>query len=335
MQAKKLMMGAAFCCAAILGTAQEFKNDGLQGNSLNAYFKPVENVTLEKGVLTLPAGALHQVTTLPFPAKDLERVLLSFRARIKGPHVIEENPQYDRLFFLSEWHRRNQGQPLACWSVIFRNREGKIVKPAANFSQFFTAVMSSEMKTYREEFHTPPETATVEVVFKNANKEDALLIEDLKFTKEDAAPTLNVNPEFAFGKDNYSGWNVGNNYRITDNPESPGKFRLQAGTANADGYARGDGIPVTPGENIRLEYKMKKTDGIEKNARLVIFTYKDNLLRDDCQTGQLSRVFGVGSKTTEGKYSFVVPDGITLLRPYLQNATVDYLRFIRETPPAK
>ena len=38
MQAKKLMMGAAFCCAAILGTAQEFKNDGLQGNPLNASF---------------------------------------------------------------------------------------------------------------------------------------------------------------------------------------------------------------------------------------------------------------------------------------------------------
>ncbi len=334
MQVKILPLGAALCCASILG-AQEFRNDGFKNGPLDACFASVKDVTLEKGVLTLPAGGLHQATTLPFPAKGLERFILSFRAQVKGPHVIEENPHYDKLFFFSEWHRGRQGQPLASWKIVFRGKDGKIVRSAANFDQFFTAIMSNQMRTYCEEFYTPPETASIEVVFKNANKEDALLVEYLKFTKAESTLTLNINPEFTLGKDNYSGWNTGRNYRIAENPDAPGKFCLRAGTANADGNIRGDGIPVTPGDNIRLEYKMKKTDGVAGNARLVIFTYKDNLLRDDCQTGQLSRVFGIGSKTAEGKYAFVVPEGITVLRPYLENATVEYLRFIKESPESK
>ena len=38
---------------------------------------------------------------------------------------------------------------------------------------------------------------------------------------------------------------------------------------------------------------------------------------------------------TEGNYSFVVPEGITLLRPYLENVTAEYLRFVRDVGDGK
>lgn len=321
---RKLLWAAAFC-TLVLG-AQEFRNDGLKTADPGAYFSPLGGAAFANGTLTLPAGALHQVATLPFPAKGGERYRLTFLAQIQGPHVIEENPQYERLFFFSPWTRKRLGQPLAAWEIVFRDRKRQIVTPAKTFLQFFNVVMSSRKRGYCEEFHTPAGTASIEVVFRNANKEDALLIEDLKFTRIESAPTLNINPDFSLGKDNYSGWNGADKARIVPSPDAPGKFLLNA----ANTGVIGDGIPVKAGDSIRLEYRMKKSEDAKGNARMQIFTYKDNLLRADCRTGQLARTFFFGPRMTEGNYSFVVPEGITLLRPYLENVTAEYLRFVRD-----
>lgn len=328
-----LLLGTAY-----LLFAQELKNDGFAGSELSDYFKPCAGAEMirneengGKNTVRLKDDNIYLLTSLPFKVEQLQRYTLNFKAQIKGPHVVEEVPMYAQLFFETEWAKGKKGQPLASWKVIFRDKDGKSLN--TGYDQFFNTIMSSQMRGYLEEFRTPPETEIIEIMFKNANKGDSLLIEDMKISKVENPQTENINPDFSLGIDNFSGWNNCAKGRMQSNPEKEGDYMLAFFNPQGGGGVRSDAIPVTPGEDYRIEYSFSSNpeNGKGSCARIVVFYYKDYAQRWDCQNGQVTRVFmNAGNKKNEGKYSFVVPEGMLVMRVMLENGIFDYARIIHE-----
>lgn len=261
------------------------------------------------------------------PVGEYEHWRLSFDAKVEGEHVIENYPQYEKLFFCGPSVARYYGQPLAGWSVKFTDAAGKPVNQAANWGAFYRTVFSSRMQRYDDAFIVPPGAVQLEISFTEPNKDEKLVVENVKLEKVVQPATLNLNPDFALGPRSYAGWNVGGNRRIEADPDEPGKYNLVAGSKSGNGSVRSDWIPVNPGDKVRFAYKMRATKGL---ARVVIMTYKSTAQRDDCQSGALSKSFFVNpGRWTEGTYEFVVPPEIRILRIYGDNITFNYARFTR------
>ena len=314
-------------------SAETFRNDGMAGGSPSPYFAGLGNAVYADGELKLPSGALHEVRTLPFPVKARTRYTFTFRGRIDGPHVIEEVYFYNRLFFHTPWWRARLGQPLAWWEIEFRDLSGRLVRNAPNFRQFHTAVMHRGEREYGEEFYTPDDAATAEAVFRNANREDTLSVRDVRFREITGAPTRNINPDFQLGTENYSGWNMVSGGELKPDPDRPEKIRLVLGTPYRTGGVRSDGIPVSPGEDLRFEFKAKRTPDAAGGARAQVFLYRDGTRQPyDRASGTLSRTFFLGEKVRECRYEFIVPDGVSLIRLYFENATVEYAGLLENSP---
>ena len=258
---------------------------------------------------------------------EYEHWRLSFDAKVEGEHVIENYPQYEKLFFCGPYAARSYGQPLANWSVTFTDRDGKTVRQAPNWNAFYTTVFSSKMRRYSDAFIVPPGGVKAEIAFHEPNAGERLVVANVKFEKVARPATLNLNPDFALGPSCFAGWSAGVNRRIVEDPDEPGRNLLVAGSKAGGGSVRSDWIPVAPGDTIRFAYKMRATKGL---ARVVIMTYKSNAQRDDGQSGTLSKSFFMGpGRWTEGSYEFVVPPEVRVLRLYGDNVTLGYARFTR------
>jgi len=270
-------------------------------------------------VLAHDATAAETLSVVPYG-----RYVLSFEAELASENTIENNPWYMNLYRFDAWTRGHRGRSVPCWELTFRNAEGTVVKNGKNFTQTFTCILHGGRRTYCEEFIAPP--AAVTVTFSTSAPAAATLaVGPVSLQKVENAETLNVNPAFELGPHNLSGWNrVSNGYVLPD-PTRPGKCRLTAGDDLASGSALSDWIPVTPEQRLRLDYRFAAVSA-KRSGRVLVMTYADTSLRDDTQTGQLSKIFLLTSTNmTEGVYSFAVPSGITVLRLRAENAAVERL----------
>lgn len=259
---------------------------------------------------------------------EYERWHLSFDAKVEGAHVIENFPQYEKLFFCGLSGARNYGQPLAGWRVRFTDAAGQEVRQAPNGGAFYTSVFSSKKLRYDDEFTVPPGGVKMTVSFHEPNRGESLVVTDVNLSKVENPPTLNVNPDFASGPRGFAGWSAGYNRRIEPDPDRAGGFRLVIGGNGFSGSARSDWIPVRPGDTVRFAYRMRASvDG--RGGRVVVMRYRSTAQRDDCPDGELAKKFYLGSRWTEGQHDFVVPPETAILRLYAENATISYARFTR------
>lgn len=259
---------------------------------------------------------------------EFERWHLSFDARIDGEHVIENYPQYEKLFFCDAYWARQYGQPLAEWRVVFTDAAGKEVRQAPDWGASYRKVFSAKMRRHDDEFIVPPGGVKATVTFVDPVKGDRLVVENVKLEKVDDPPTLNVNPDFAFGEWGFAGWSAGSNRRLAPDPDRPGSWMLVAGGNGGNGGAFSDWIPVRPGEKVRFSYRMRASFP-GRGARVLVMRYKSTAQRMDARTAEFSRKFGLGGKWSEGTHDFVMPADTTVIRLYVENATIGYARFTR------
>lgn len=259
---------------------------------------------------------------------EFERWHLSFDARIDGEHVIENYPQYEKLFFCDADWARQCGHPLAEWRVVFTDAAGKEVRQAPDWGASYRKVFSAKMRRHDDAFIVPPGGVKATVTFREPGAGDRLVVENLRLEKVADPPTLNVNPDFAFGPWGFAGWSAGRNRRLAPDPDRPGSWMLVAGGNGGGGAAFGDWIPVRPGERIRLAYRMRASlPG--RGARVLVMHYKSTAQRIDCWTAEFAKKFGLGDRWSEGMHDFVVPPEATVVRLYAENATIAYARFTR------
>ncbi len=259
---------------------------------------------------------------------EYERWHLSFDAKVDGERVIENYPQYEKLFFCGKWLARQYGQPLAGWDVRFTDAAGKEVRQAPNWSAFYTSVLSARMRRHDDAFTVPPGAVRATVTFCEPNAGDRLVVENVSLARVESPATLNVNPDFAFGPRGFAGWSAGSNRRIEPDPDRPGGFRLVIGGNGAGGSVRSDWIPVRPGDTVRFAYRMRASVA-GRGGRALVMRYRSTDQRDDCPDGTFATAFFLGRAWDEGAHDFVVPPETTVLRLYAENATISYARFTR------
>ena len=325
-----LLLTVLAVCSACDGG--EWRNDALASGNYADYFVSCPGVVLTaengKNFLVIPKGFARAVTSLPVKVEPLTRYRLDFEARVDGPHVVEEVPMYQSLFFETHWWKAKKGRQLASWRILFLDSRGNQINPG--FDPFFNTIMTQRLRPYSEEFRTPPGCVNVVFAFDNANPEDALSVGGVTLTTIENPPTVNINPDFSLGADNYSGLNDLKRGRLIPDPSRPGKFFLDF-TGLGGGGGRGDFIPVNPGERYRIEYKFQRSPSIaDGSARLIVFYYRTFEQRGDSASGQVSHVFSAGAKMSEGQYAFVVPEQMRFMRPYFEAGRFEYIRIIPE-----
>ena len=122
------------------------------------------------------------------PVGEYERWQLSFDAKVEGEHVIENYPQYEKLFFCGPSVARYYGHPLAGWRAKFTDAVGKEVRQAANWGAFYPTVFSSRMQRYDDAFIVPPGAVQLEISFTEPNKDERLVVENVKLARRQGTP---------------------------------------------------------------------------------------------------------------------------------------------------
>lgn len=265
------------------------------------------NVTLavvdgsQRLCLGLPATAEKPAVELIFPAIPVEagvKYRLSLQARLEGPDTLSENPQLSYLFF--HYDKAAAGKTLPGWGFRFSDADGRECSRRLPF--FHTAVMHHDWRTYTETFYAPPGAVRVQLLLGNRkNPDNVLQVGQVRLERVNDG-CLNIQPDFADGPEDYSGYNYGVRQRLVPHPD--GGWRLDV----RDGWFSGDPFPVTAGAEYRLTVQLET---IDKIGRLSLH------LLDPAQgkagvLKQTIRQSAPGRRTH--LLDFVVPDGAAWLR---------------------
>ncbi len=284
-------------------------NDGFETGKLREYSSwNTAGVSIEKNegghflvIGKVPENAKSKrvdILMKQTPVKDAVKYRFSFRAKIEGPDTIEDNPQLEYLFY--EYDKAARGKTLPGWRLVFYGEDKKEI--SRGFPLFWNTVFHREWTLYEEVFYPPAGAVSLAVVFSNGgNPDNAVMIDELELETADEG-ALNINPEFKYGKYNFSGCNWGKNAKIIEYEK--GKFALD----NKNGWCVMDPVPVTPG----AEYEVSATiHSPEKAGRVYVWCCDGKLKK----LSELKQVLRVDPPKEETKtIRFVVPEGVSCVR---------------------
>jgi hypothetical protein len=128
--------------------------------------------------------------------KPSSRCALRLEAAFEGDvESIEENPRFEIFSRLGQTSSR-----LPSREIRFCDAAGKPIGQALKYAMPF-----KKQRTYHDEFYTPADAKTARIRLASG-KDVRLLLSRLSLAEIDDETTLNVNPAFQLGPNNYSGW---------------------------------------------------------------------------------------------------------------------------------
>lgn len=251
--------------------------------------------------LGLPATAEKPAVELVFPPVPVEagvKYRLSLNARLVGPDTLAENPQLAHLFFRHD--KSAAGKALPGWGFRFGAADGR--ECSRRLPLFHTVIMHDDWRTYTETFYAPPGAVRVQLLLGNRKNPDNMLqVGQVRLERIDDG-CLNIQPDFADGPEDYSGYNYGVAQRLVPHPE--GGWRLDV----RDGWFSGDPFPVTAGQEYRLTVQLETADQI---GRLSLHLLDSDLAKAGVLK-QTIRQASAGRRVH--RLDFVVPEGAAWLR---------------------
>lgn len=263
----------------------------------------------EKESLSLRNGA--KSVTQKVAVSALTAYRLNFSAKVKGPGNFEDSPQLEYLFMSPE--KAKKGRKMACWKIIFYDASGKEIK--GRHASFWQCVFSKDFQSYHDEFYTPGGAGFMALEFSAGEAEDSLHVKDIAIEKIDVSQILNLNPEFKLGPYNYSG--IGELKRGKMTIDEKGITRLDL----RDGYVITDGIPVKPGENLRISIS---GTGFRKMGAALKANYYDatgkEVSRDNC----CLRIAQGEKKVLS--YEFIVPNNACSIKLVMGGSVFDWIK---------
>lgn len=193
--------------------------------------------------LYLPRGKKSGCVLKNIPVEPLTRYRLIFYAKID-----EDNFRFRDYAFRDQlW--KSAKYILPEWRISFY-ASNSLEKPLSRGHwTFYQKIISNKWALYKEEFYTPEKSAFMGISFSNSKNGFAVLIDDIQLEKLDSEKIVNINPDFSFGKYNYSGYNHTVKGWIREQPGAPGKYYIDL---SGGGYVIGDFIPVKGGKKYRI-----------------------------------------------------------------------------------
>lgn len=267
------------------------------------------------------------------PVRPYGRYEASLEAETHGYHTTKAYPYLAEIGRVGgQWSRSNAGCPVPYYTVVCYGADGKAIAGPAYFDDN-RVLIREKRRRYRTEFRAPPGAARAVLAWHCPDRRDTLTVEKATISEVKGATTLNVNPDFARGPDDWSGWWKGANNDILPDPLNPGRYMMVCGNRFGGGSTWTEWIPVTPGRRYRLEYNLQRTpDLVEGRSRVLFMTYADERKSSGAWTGTLKKELAGGKEPKDGSYSFVVPDGIHCIRSLIENTVVRRYALCEEEP---
>lgn len=271
------------------------------------------------GAAAFVASARAEVS---LPVREYARYEASLEAETHGLHTLENDPSVAEIRREGTWGRGYVGCNVPFYTVVCYNADGK---PIAGPEYFFdnAVLIREKRRRYRSEFRAPPGAVKAVLAWRCPDKRDTLVVTNAAIVEVKNPKTVNVNPEFANGPDDWSGWTMGCNNDILPDPLNPGKYMMVCGNRFHGGSTWTGWMPVTPGKRYRLEYNFQLTPGLrDGRSRVLFMTYQDEKKSSAGWTGTLKKELSGGRNPKDGTYSFVVPEGVRCIRSLIENTVV-------------
>ena len=250
---------------------------------------------------------------VPVEPNTIYKVVIS--AEVEGPDTVENDPAVIEALRVRD--KRKLGKPLPGWTIMqFNEADKHFTSELASWASF----CRKGKFEYVHLFYTP--AAARSIVLRCHNYGNLTnLVKFYKFTLEKVeGDTCNVNPDFAVGAYNWSGYSYGGNlWRIV---EENGKAILKCN----DSWVMGDPIAVKPGEKYTLTVTGSRPGKLTATAR-VLFLPEGSSFKGTASKEVIS--FKKGEFETQS-IQFTVPEGTARLRTSLSRGDFKEVKLIRE-----
>lgn len=253
---------------------------------------------------------------VPVEPNTLYKVTIT--AEVEGPDTIED-PKVIEALRVS--NKKKLGKPLPGWVIMYMNDKDRHF---ASETPHWACFVRKGKFEYIHLFYTP--AAARKLALRCHNYSNITnIVKFYKFTLEKVDGDIrNVNPDFAPGAYNCSGYSYGGAlWRIV---EEDGKPLLKCN----DSWVMGDPVPVKAGEKYTLTVTGSKFGKRAGTARILYLDPKSSL------KGKGSKEVLTFSKDTFETKSvqLTIPEGVTRIRTSLSRGNFREVKFIR-MPDAK
>ena len=240
---------------------------------------------------------------------------LVITAEVEGTDTVDDDPKVIEALRVS--NKSKFGKQLPGWVIYYINEKNKHYATEKQPWSFFYRKGKFD---YVHLFYAPASARAI-VLRCHSYGNQSSLVKFYKFTLEKLEGDIrNVNPDFAPGAYNCSGYSYGGKlWRIV---EENGKVLLKCN----DSWVMGDPVPVKAGEKYTLT--VTGTNFGKRHGSAGIFFLKGGSSLNGTRAKQ---TLYFRTKDFETKsLQFVVPDGVTRLRTSLSRGSFTEVKLIRE-----
>ena len=271
---------------------------------------------IQMGKTPKTAGADFGFNLQQVPVEPNTLYKLVITAEVEGPDTIENDPAVIDVLRVS--NKKKAGKPLPGWIIMYINDKDRHY---ASLMPTWSSFCRKGKFDYVHLFYTPEAAKAIIVKCHNYGNLTNL-VKFYKFTLEKIDGNIrNVNPDFAPGAYNCSGYTYGGQlWRIV---EENGSVLLKC---NGSGVM-GDPVPVVPGEKFTLTVTGSRSAKSHGSARILFLDSKSKF------KGKASKeALAFKSAEFETKsFQFTVPEGVRLLRTSLSRGNFKSVKLIRES----
>ena len=241
---------------------------------------------------------------------------LVITAEVEGPDTVDD-PKVVEALRMGNVNKRKFGKPLPGWILMYVNDKDKHY---ASEMPTWGSFCRKGKYEYVHLFYTPASARAIIVKCHNYGNLTSV-VKFYKFTLEKVEGNVrNVNPDFAAGAYNCSGYSYGGKlWRIV---EENGKALLKCN----DSWVMGDPVPVKPGEKYTLTVTGSKF-GSRSATASVVFLDGNSALKGT----RAKQVLSFGKADFETKsFQFTVPEGVSRLRTSLNRGNFTEVKLTLE-----
>ncbi len=251
---------------------------------------------------------------VPVEPNTLYKLVIT--AEVEGSDTVED-PKVVEALRMGSANKRKIGKPLPGWIIMYINDKDRHY---ASEIPTWSCFCRKGKYEYVHLFYTPASARAVIVKCHNYGNLTNV-VKFYKFTLEKVEGNVrNVNPDFAAGAYNCSGYSYGGKlWRIV---EENGKALLKCN----DSWVMGDPVPVKPGEKYTLTVTGSKF-GSRVATASVLFLEGNSSFKGKRSKGVL--VFSKADFETKS-FQFTVPEGVSRLRPSLSRGNFSEVKLTLE-----
>lgn len=306
-----VVLGATLALRAQVLWQASPAGNGLEGVAASSTrCEVVGGLRADGDAIQVGPGAGAGLRTPEIAVRERRAYRLSFQTRLPGSAATADATVQRERFHGKEL------QDAPWWRVHFLAADGTTIaeSPPAHRRM---ARLGSDWRGIVDEFYTPDRCARVGVSLGSGSPVGVLFVADFRLEEIPPGTLLNLNPDFALGDTNYSGYHA-TTYLTQLETRPDGKVVLDMSTP---GWIIGDRIPVTPGQTLRLSFSAVGTCPTANCCGRLVW-YRP----DGTAAGETENLWVKTGTDRELEARYSVPAGVTWVAIIVGNGTFRWVK---------